>query len=75
MIYAGVPKQHSLYTLCNVGSNAELVQTECSLVPRPTNNRKHCRFGYETRHYIALLRPIIIFDIIIIYIIYTALLY
>ena len=46
------------FALCNVGSNARLVQTECSLVPTLIwTLGKHCKCRYETRLYIALLKP------------------
>ena len=51
-------------TLCIVGSNTKRVQKECSLISRLINTRKHCWSGYETRLFIALLRPIFMLDMI-----------
>ena len=62
-------KEVTITNFCD--NNQHDVQTECSLIPRPTNNRKHCRSEYETKLYIAQQGPIIMLDMI--YVKYTAL--
>ena len=62
MIYACVPRQHSLYTMWV--AIPDLYRQNVVLYPDLQTIGKHCKFGYETRFYIALLKPIIMFDII-----------
>ena len=62
MIYMLVSQ--TTFFLYIVRSNTRLVQTECTLIPRPKNNRKHHSYGHETRLYIAQPRPIFMLDMI-----------
>ena len=69
MAYAGFPRSHLLYLM--LAAMLDWSRQNIALDSDLQRIGKHCKSGYETKLYIALLRPTIMFDMI--RVIYSAL--